>query len=297
MKTIIREGNYAKLGVSLQQEWTVFTFCGEKEDQCAVVLVEKNGDAVRRIEVPEEYCLGSLRSIAVKNLTVEEYVYYFEINGKRVMDPYARGIMGRYQWNDLSRKKNRYEVFGEFIPDTFEWGKDRAPEVSRARMVMYKLHVRGFTMDSGTKSTPGTFRALINRIPYLKKLGITTVELMPVYEFEELELPKEPKKLPKYIQWREEHTDIIKPPKKQEQKIPKLNYWGYKKGEYFAVKASYAQEPQRASQEYKTLVKKLHENQIECVMEMYFPEDTNHNLVLEVLRLWTAFICWGQTFP
>ena len=181
MKTIIREGNYAKLGVSLQQEWTVFTFCGEKEDQCAVVLVEKNGDAVRRIEVPEEYCLGSLRSIAVKNLTVEEYVYYFEINGKRVMDPYARGIMGRYQWNDLSRKKNRYEVFGEFIPDTFEWGKDRAPEVSRARMVMYKLHVRGFTMDSGTKSTPGTFRALINRIPYLKKLGITTVELMPVY--------------------------------------------------------------------------------------------------------------------
>ncbi len=109
---------------------------------------------------------------------------------------------------------------------------------------------------------------------------------MPVYEFEELELPKEPKKLPKYIQWREEHTDIIKPPKKQEQKIPKLNYWGYKKGEYFAVKASYAQEPQRASQEYKTLVKKLHENQIECVMEMYFPEDTNHNLVLEVLRFW-----------
>ncbi len=286
MKTIIREGDYAKLGVALQQEWTVFTFCGEKEDQCAVVLVEKNGDAVRRIEVPEEYCLGSLRSVAVKNLTVEDYVYYFEINGKRVMDPYAHGIMGRYQWNDLSRKKNRYEVYGEFIPDTFDWGKDRAPEVKRAQMVMYKLHVRGFTMDSGTKSTPGTFRALINRIPYLKKLGITTVELMPVYEFEEFELPKEPKKLPKYIQWREENTDIIKPPKKQEQKIPKLNYWGYKKGEYFAVKASYAQEPQKASQEYKTLVKKLHENRLECVMEMYFPEDTNHNLVLEVLRYW-----------
>ena len=113
MKTIIREGDYAKLGVALQQEWTVFTFCGEKEDQCTVVLVEKNGDAVRRIEVPEEYCLGSLRSVAVKNLTVEEYVYYFEINGKRVMDPYAHGIMGRYQWNDLSRKKNRYEVYAD----------------------------------------------------------------------------------------------------------------------------------------------------------------------------------------
>lgn len=285
MKTIIREGNYAKLGVALQQEWTIFTFCGEKEDRCAVVLVDKKSEAVKKIDVPEEYCLGSLRSIAVKNLTVEEYVYYFEINGKKVMDPYARGIMGRYKWNDLSRKKQKYEVYGEFIPEDFDWGKDRAVEIARSQMVMYKLHVRGFTMDSGTKSMPGTFRALMNRIPYLKKLGITTVELMPVYEFEELEFPKESKKLPKYIPWKEETTDLIKPHRKQEQD-PRLNYWGYKKGEYFAVKASYAAEPHRASAEYKLLVKRLHEKQMECVMEIYFPDDTNHNLVLDVLRFW-----------
>lgn len=286
MKTIIREGNYAKLGVMQQQEWTIFTFCGEKEDRCAVMLLDKNNGPVRKIEVPEEYCLGSLRSVAVKNLAVEEYVYYFEINGEKVMDPYARGIMGRHQWNDLSRIKQRYEICGEFIPDTFDWGKDRTPEIPRAQMVMYKLHVRGFTMDSGTKSAPGTFRALMNRIPYLKKLGVTTIELMPVYEFEEFEFPKEPKKLPRYIHWKEENEDIIKPPGKQEREALKLNYWGYKKGEYFAIKASYAANPDQAAAEFKALVKRLHENKIECVMEMYFPDDTNHNLILEALHFW-----------
>ena len=80
-------------------------------------------------------------------------------------------------------------------------------------MIMYKLHVRGFTMDSGTRSVPGTFRALMNRIPYLKKLGVTTVELMPVYEFEEIELPKQ-QKLPEYIRWKEKQTDQIRPAEK-----------------------------------------------------------------------------------
>lgn len=286
MKTITREGNYAKLGVTQQQEWTSFTFCGEKEDRCAVVLLDKETGAVQKIVVPEEYCLGSLRSVAVKNLEAGKYVYYFEINGKKVMDPYARAIMGRHRWNDLSRINQRYEIYGGFTQDAFEWGKDRAPEISRAQMVMYKLHVRGFTMDSGTKSAPGTFRALMNRIPYLKKLGITTVELMPVYEFEELEFPREPKKLPRYIHWREENDDLIKPPKKQEKKALKLNYWGYKRGEYFAVKASYAAEPDRASAEYKAFIKRLHENKMECVMEMYFPEDTNHSLILQALHFW-----------
>lgn len=286
MKTkMIREGNYEKLGVVYQQEWTIFTFSAEKEDKCFVVLKDIDTKEIKRIEVPEAYCLGSLRSIAIKDLAVDRFVYYFEINGKKVMDPCAHGIMGRQVWNDATRKENHYEVYGAFVSDGFDWGKSQCPEIPRSQMIMYKLHVRGFTMDSGRKTAPGTFRALSDKIPYLKKLGITTLELMPVYEFEEMQFPMQVR-LPDYIKWREQEEDVIRIPKQQEEAMPRLNFWGYEKGEYFAVKASYASDPGHASREYKTLIRKLHENQMECVMEMYFPEDTNHNLILDVLRHW-----------
>ena len=84
MKISIREGNYAKLGVQQQKEWTTFTFCSEKEDSCSIVLVSTQDTMIKeKIEVPAEYCLGSLRSVAIKDLEVENYVYYFEINGKK----------------------------------------------------------------------------------------------------------------------------------------------------------------------------------------------------------------------
>ena len=196
----IREGDYAKPGVTIQGEWTTFTFDAEKEDSCFVVLKDIQTEKEEKIAVPAEYCMGSVRSIAVADLHLEHLIYDFEINGKKVMDPCAHAIMGRQVWNDSSRSRQQYEVHGAFDVQEFDWGEDVCPEIPREQMIMYKLHVRGFTMDSGTRSVPGTFRALMNRIPYLKKLGVTTVELMPVYEFEEIELPKH-QKLPEYIRW------------------------------------------------------------------------------------------------
>ena len=65
-----------------------------------------------------------------------------------------------------------------------------------------------------------------------------------------------------------------------------INYWGYGEGNYFAVKASSASEPEKAGAEFKRLVKALHANGMECVMEMFFPETTSHNLIMEVLHFW-----------
>ena len=301
MERIIKEGNYEKTGVAVQGGWVTFTFQGEREDACAIVLVSIQDGHKEKIEVPKNYSLGSLRSVAVQKLTLSEYVYYFEINGQKVLDPYAHGIMGRQVWNDVSREKEHFEIYSAFSTDSFDWGKDAQPEIGPGEMVIYKLHVRGFTMDSGMKSGAGTFRAMMNKIPYLKKLGITTVELMPVYEFEEMSLPVE-EKLPEYPKWEPLAEDVIQPQKEKE-RSKKVNYWGYGPGNYFAVKASYASKPDHASREYKTLIRKLHENGMECIMEMYFPEDTNHNLILGALRYWVrefhvdGFHLLGQRIP
>ena len=301
MKNIIKKGNFEKFGTAVQGAWTTFTFHGEREDRCAVVLVSVKDGQEERIEVPKEYSFGSVYSVAVKDLKLSDYVYYFEVGGRKVMDPFAHGIMGRQVWNDLSREEENFEIFASFAPEQFNWGEDIQPEIGPGEMVMYKLHVRGFTMDSGTKRAPGTFYALANRIPYLKKLGVTTVELMPVYEFEEMALPKE-KKLPDYPHWEVLEEDVILP-EEEEERSTKVNYWGYGPGNYFAVKASYAKDPARASLEFKTLIKKLHENRMECIMEIYFPDGTNHNLILSALRYWVrefhvdGFHLLGQGLP
>lgn len=295
----IKEGNYEKQGVQQQGKWTIFTFEGEKEDDCSIVLLNMDKEVVQEIAVPKGYCMGSLRSIAVENLKTEELLYVYEVNGKRVLDPYAYRIVGREIWNDEKRMQNA--VYGAFAPARFAWGDDCAPEVDRARMTMYKLHVRGFSMDAKRSGNNGTFAAVAARIPYLRELGVTTVELMPVYEFEERIFPEE-KVLPDYIPWEAQKEDMIAPPE-ETNVLPKLNFWGYTKGDYFAVKSSYAKNPDKASQEYKTLIKKLHGNGMECVMEFFFPEGTDQNLILTALRFWVmeyhvdGFHLLGENLP
>ena len=120
----IREGDYAKPGVTIQGEWTTFTFDAEKEDSCFVVLKDIQTEKEEKIAVPAEYCMGSVRSIAVADLHLEHLIYDFEINGKKVMDPCAHAIMGRQVWNDSSRSLQQYEVHGAFDVQEFDWGED-----------------------------------------------------------------------------------------------------------------------------------------------------------------------------
>lgn len=299
----IHEGDFGRMGVTKTRESVIFTFAGEKEDSCTLVLVDKDTKEKVRIPVPEEYCMGSLRSVAVCGLKISQFYYYYELNGREVLDDYASVIAGREVWNDQTRREKEYRVYGAVQEDSFDWKGDCNPEIKRNAMFMYKLHVRGFTMDRGAAAaTAGTFQAVESKIAYLRNLGVTTVELMPVYEFEEIPFVRK-KKQPEYIPWKEEQEDLIRPPK-EERKYPRqLNFWGYGPGNYFAVKASYAKNPQKASDEFKHLVHALHTKEMECVMEMYFPRETNHNLILDALRYWVreyhidGFHLLGENLP
>ena len=286
MNLVVKEGNYLTLGATVAKNQVTFTFEGEKEDLCRIVLISKKTQEREIVEVPAEYCIGALRSITISGMNPQEYNYIYDINGVEVLDPYAKVVVGREVWGDLERITKKNVVSAGFLIDNFSWGEDKCPELSKSEMIMYKLHVRGFSMGNKTAGkTKGTFTAVKNKIPYLKELGVTTIELMPIYEFEELPVQKELPQVPDYVKWDVEKADMIQPVV-LDNSDKRINYWGYGPGNYFAVKASYGSEPQKAATEFKKLVKTLHENGMECVMEIFFPDDTNQNLIMDALHYW-----------
>ncbi len=282
MEYTIIEGNYAKIGVSKAADTVYFTFEGEKEQTCAILLYTANNHEIR-IPVPDEYCIGALRSVGIRGLKWKKLNYNYEIDGKLVFDQYARKIIGREKWADTARLSPKHTVRAGFDFAEFDWCGDRFPEIPREQMIMYKLNVRSFTMDGGASGKKrGTFAGVMEKIPYLKELGVTSLELMPVYEFEEM-MPMD-----QHRQDTDGWSDNAKEGFLLEDApgcTYKINCWGYVPGDYYAPKASYASagEP---SLELKTLIRELHKNKMECILEMYFDEKMNQNIAVEILRYW-----------
>lgn len=286
MRYMIKEGNYIQMGAVRFDSGVTFTFEGKKEAKCAILLYRIKSEEIIRIEVPREYCIGSLRSVFVEKLDIGKYRYNYEINGIVIVDPYAKRIEGRERWNEASRWSETYQISGGFVEEDYDWEGDTTPEIPKEDMVMYKLHARGYTMDGGVKGKKrGTFAGLQEKIPYLKSLGITTVELMPVNEFEELVIP-EKDTLPDYLTWKIKGERKAKnAPEEIQPKIEKVNFWGYVPGNYFAPKTAYASSKD-AVKEFKDFIKELHRNTMECIMEVYFDASMNQNLMLDTLRYW-----------
>ena len=292
----LREGNYSRFGASRLADGICFTFEGEKDSDCAIRLYEKrkNKDmscAYRDIPVPKEFCIGAVRSVCVTGLDTAQYDYNYVIDREVVVDPYARRIIGREKWADYSRRDVHYEVRSGFDFSEFDWKGDHCPEIPETDMVMYKLHVRGFTKDGGvTGRNKGTFAAVTEKIPYLKELGVTTVELMPAYEFEELIPPKHEEQPMDFEGWAPQAVAGYQMMQQKEyeekaKELPGINYWGYGRGDYFAPKASYAA-GDSPSAEMKEMIRSLHAAGLECVMEMSFDARVNPNYIVDVLRYW-----------
>lgn len=179
----------------------------------------------------------------------EEYHQFSYDPEKPLLDPYAKEVSSGNQWGVNEDSFPAYATLDQ--PAAFDWEGDQLLQIPQKDMILYKMHVRGLTQDASSKvQYPGTYLGVIEKIPYLKELGINAVELQPIFEFNECE------------NW---HTN----PKNRE---PLYNYWGYSPLNYFAPMKRYASsnDPNSAVQEFKAMVKEFHRNQIEVILDVVY---------------------------
>lgn len=257
----VRPGMYEVNGATAIPCGVNFTVYSYGATSCELLLfrrMEKEPFAV--LKFPENYKIGKVYSMIVFGLNVHEFEYAYRMDGPYdpkegllfdknhiLLDIYAKAVAGQRIWGVPQMEGDSYRA--RVVKDDFDWKKSSQPLIPIEDLIIYEMHVRGFTKhpSSGVKY-PGTFAGLREKIPYLKELGINAVELMPIFEFDEM-------------------RDYRMVDGK-----PVMNYWGYNTVCFFAPNTSYTAkvEYNKEGTELKELISALHENGIECILDVVF---------------------------
>lgn len=266
----VTKGAAEKPGVTLSKEGITFSLFLSSEKECRLNLYNKtSGRQLISFRLTEEVKTGNIYSVFIKYKQLKKYFedgeellanlgYLYETRQGEFLDPCALLVYGR---EELGKRK-AVKLLGGISDNRYDWEEDRPLKRPYQETILYKLHVRGFTMDTSSKVLyPGTFRGITEKIPYLKELGVNCLLLMPAYEFEES--------------------------MKEEGITDRINYWGYSgNNAYYAPKAAYAYSKEEPDKELKDMVKALHQNGVEVMLEMNFVSGTNTVLAMECLRYW-----------
>ncbi len=268
----LRPGHPLPFGANVVSGGVNFSIFSRHAWSCSLVLFEKGApEPLVEIPFPKEFRIGNTYAMIVFDLDPETIEYGYRMDGpfdpdaghrfdvtKVLMDPYAKVIGGRDVWGTSPDWDAVYPHRARLAFDDFDWEGDRPLELPPEDLVIYEAHARGFTKhpSSGVKH-PGTFASLREKIPYLKELGINCLELLPIYEFDEFEHSRE----------NPETGEML------------MNYWGYSTVGFFAPKAGYAATGRLGMQvdELKALVKDLHKNGIEILLDVVFNHTAEGN--------------------
>jgi glycogen operon protein len=267
----IRPGRVFPFGATLVPGGANFSIYSGHASACTLVLF-KQGQSGPLVEIPfpNSFRIGNVFAMTIFDFDYETLEYGYRMDGpfdpaaghrfdpsKILLDPYAKAVAGREVWGTDLAEERPGPYRGRVIPEDFDWAGDRPLETPIEDLVIYEMHVRGFTRhpSAGVKY-PGTFAGIREKIPYLKELGINCVEMMPVYEFDEFE------------------NSRLGP---DGQLL--MNYWGYSTVGFFAPKAGYAATGKIGMQvdELKALVKELHKNGIEVLLDVVFNHTAEGN--------------------
>ena len=248
------EGNPQPYGAVIKETGVNFAVAVSGCSKCELLLYKKGTAVPDQIYKMKQSPLhGDVFYLALTGIDVNAFEYNYQADGKVFTDPYAKQIAGRDIWGE---KKAAHEIRGVIPNQKFDWDGDMPLNIPCHDVIGYSLHVRGYTKHPSSKvKHKGTFRGLIEKLPYLTELGINQIQCMPVYEFEE----------------------AVKP----------CNYWGYGSAYFFTPKASYAAGKDALS-ELKELVKAFHLAGIEVVLDMPFIDETPKAMVFECLQYYRA---------
>ena len=238
------------------------SFATDRENSGVILFDRESGEELGRYPFADEPQVGNIHELTIPGYSPEEVSYLFYEDGKPVPDKKAMAFAGA----DTFGKAKHIHMYRGILPqNAYDWEGDTFPKLPAEECIMYCMHVRGFTMhESSNVEARGTFAGIVEKLPYLKELGVTTLELQPAYEFPEYPISFGQESVP-------EHA--------------KINYWGYTEGFYYTPKRAYAYS-EDATVEFKDMVKALHQNGMELVMQFYFPESFPVTEIGEVLRFW-----------
>jgi len=275
MKKQLRQtsaGHPLPLGSSRRPEGVNFAVFSRHAHSVSLVLFESGSEDAKEIIPlhPQINRTGDIWHILLHDLD-NNLRYGYRMSGpfdptgeghffreeKVLIDPYAKALTGGSDWGTPYSRRGLTAPASTFqrrcciIDEEFDWEGDRPLNIPLKETIIYEMHVRGFTRhDSSGVAHPGTYQGIVEKIPYLKKLGITAIELLPVTEFNEHEVI---------------NTNPLTGEKLK-------NFWGYSPISFFAPKAAYAVNGRNGNQvrEFKEMVKALHRAGIEVILDVVF---------------------------
>lgn len=266
----IRPGFFRMYGACVASNGVSFTINSHGATRCTLLLFKPQAaKPYARIPFPDSYRIGDTYSMLVFDIKPDEFEYAFSFDGPYepakgllfneenvLLDPYSRAVTGQRKWGEKPEGGKDFEYRARVVKSNFDWGNIKQLEQPFEDLVIYETHVRGYTKDkSSGVSVPGTFAGLKDKIPYLKDLGINAVELMPIFEFDEMESAR-----------------VV-------DGVQLYNYWGYNTVSFFAPNTSYAfnEEHNHEGDELKSLIKALKENGIEVILDVVFNHTAEGN--------------------
>lgn len=266
----IRPGFFRMYGACVASNGVSFTINSHGATRCTLLFFKPQAPKpYARIPFPDSYRIGDTYSMLVFDIKPDEFEYAFSFDGPYepakgllfneenvLLDPYSRAVTGQRKWGEKPEGGKDFEYRARVVKSSFDWGNIKQLEQPFEDLVIYETHVRGYTKDkSSGVSAPGTFAGLKDKIPYLKDLGINAVELMPIFEFDEMESAR-----------------VV-------DGVQLYNYWGYNTVSFFAPNTSYAfnEEHNHEGDELKSLIKALKENGIEVILDVVFNHTAEGN--------------------
>ena len=263
----VRPGNFEINGATEVQGGVNFTISSIGATSCELCLFKRHQDnPYAVIKIPDEYRIGMVYSIMVFGLIIEDFEYCYRFDGpydpergllfdktKLVLDPYARAVAGQRPWG-AAKTATTYKA--RVVHNDFKWDDTAFPRTPMEDSIIYEMHVRGFTRHrSSGVQYPGTFAGIVEKIPYLKELGITAVELMPVFEFDAA------------IKARSVNGKQL------------MEYWGYNTVSFFAPNSAFAAslEYNEEGTELKQTIQVLKKHGIEVILDVVFNHTAEGN--------------------